>query len=70
VGDRVLTFDALGEDRFMDRETGTVWDLFGNAMDGPLAGEELTPVVNTNELWFAWAAFNADAPVYTGTSGG
>jgi hypothetical protein len=68
VGDRVLTFDALGEDRFMDRETETVWDLFGNAMEGPLAGEELTPVVNTNELWFAWAAFNADSPVYTGSS--
>ena len=68
VGGRVLTFDALGEDRFVDRETETVWDLFGNAMEGPLAGEELTPVVNTNELWFAWAAFNADAPVYTGSS--
>ena len=67
VGDRVLTFDALGGDRFMDRETETVWDLFGNAMEGPLAGEELTPVVNTNELWFAWAAFNADSPVYTGS---
>ena len=67
VGDRVLTFDALGGDRFMDRETETVWDLFGNAMEGPLAGEELTPVVNTNELWFAWAAFNADSAVYTGS---
>ena len=68
VDDRVLTFDPEGEDRFVDRETGSVWDLFGSAVEGPLTGEQLTPVVNTNELWFAWAAFNSDAPVYTGSS--
>ena len=62
VGGQVLTFDAQGEDRFVDRETGSTWDLFGSAVDGPLAGEKLTPVVNTNVLWFAWAAFNAYAP--------
>ena len=68
VDDRVLTFDPEGEDRFVDRETGSVWDLFGSAVEGPLTGEQLTPVINTNELWFAWAAFNPDAPVYTGSS--
>jgi hypothetical protein len=65
VGGRVLTFESRGGDRFEDLETESSWDLFGNAVDGPLAGEELTPVVNTNELWFAWAAFNEGAPVYT-----
>lgn len=68
VGGQVLTFEAEGQDRFVDRETGSTWDLFGNAVDGPLAGEKLTPVVNTNELWFAWSAFNVDSPVYTGNS--
>ena len=68
AGDQVLTFDPQGEDRFVDRETESVWDLFGNAVQGPLAGAQLTPVVHTNELWFAWAAFNSDAPVYTGDS--
>lgn len=67
VGGRVLTFDAQGQDRFVDRETGSSWDLFGNAVDGPLAGEKLAAAVHTNHLWFAWAAFNADAPVYTGS---
>jgi hypothetical protein len=67
VGDQVLTFESRGGDRFEDIETGSSWDLFGNAVDGPLAGEELTPVVSTNELWFAWAAFNGGAPVYTGS---
>ena len=64
VEGRVLSFDSLGDDRFEDRETGTVWDLFGNALEGPLAGTELAPVIATNELWFAWAAFNSDSPVY------
>ena len=68
VDGRVLTFDAQGQDRFVDRETGSTWDLFGSAVEGPLAGEKLVPVVNTNHLWFAWAAFNADAPVYAGSS--
>jgi hypothetical protein len=68
VDGQVLTFDPRGQDRFVDRETGSTWDLFGNALDGPLAGETLAPVVNTNEFWFAWAAFNADALVYTGDS--
>ncbi len=68
LGDDVLTFEPQGEDRFVDRETGSTWDLLGNALDGPLTGERLTPVVNTNEFWFAWAAFNANAPVHAGNS--
>lgn len=64
VEGQVLTFESLGDDRFEDRETGTVWDLFGNGLEGPLAGTELTPLVSTNELWFAWAAFNQGSPVY------
>lgn len=66
VGDQVLTFEAAGEDLFRDTETGTTWDLLGNAVDGPLAGERLTPAVQTNEFWFAWAAFNSDSKVCTG----
>jgi hypothetical protein len=64
----VLTFDTQGQDRFVDRETGSTWDLFGSAVEGSLAGEKLVPVINTNHLWFAWSAFNADAPVYAGSS--
>jgi hypothetical protein len=68
VDDRVLTFASIGDDRFRDEETGSVWDLFGEAIEGPLAGTQLTPLVSTNELWFAWAAFNPEAAVYTATA--
>jgi hypothetical protein len=61
---QVLTFEPQGDDGFVDRETGSTWDLLGNAIAGPLEGKQLATAVHTNELWFAWAAFNPDAPVY------
>ena len=64
VDGQVLTFEAQGDDTFVDRETGTTWDLLGQALSGPLAGTQLTAAIHTNELWFAWAAFNPEAQVY------
>jgi hypothetical protein len=66
VDGRVLTFEAAGDDLFHDKETGSTWDLLGAAKDGPLAGTQLEPAVHTNHLWFAWAAFNSESPVYEG----
>ncbi len=67
LADRTLTFQLYAGDEVRDEETGSTWNLLGQAVAGPLAGETLTPVVHTNHLWFAWAAFNPDAPVYEGT---
>ena len=39
---QALTFTA-GEDGFVDRETGSVWNVLGQAVSGPLAGKTLTP---------------------------
>jgi thiol-disulfide isomerase/thioredoxin len=61
-----LLFDANGDDTFTDRGTGSTWNLVGQAVDGPLEGARLDPVVHRNDFWFAWAAFNPDAPVFTG----
>jgi hypothetical protein len=56
VDGRRLTFEAA-EDGFRDRETGSTWDVLGNATGGPLAGSTLTPVEHVDTFWFAWAAF-------------
>jgi len=64
VDGQTLTFTAAGDNRFTDAETASEWDLNGTAVSGPLAGAQLSPVVHGNEFWFAWAAFNPDAPVY------
>lgn len=64
VNGRTLTFEREG-DRFVDRETGTHWEHLGRAIDGPLSGESLAPVVSINHFWFSWAAFRPDTRVYS-----
>jgi len=41
----------------------------GRAIEGPSAGQQLTPIVHANHLWFAWAAFKPDTLIYQGAGG-
>ncbi len=68
---QVLTFRFDGE-RVVDEQTGSVWNVLGQATEGPLAGSQLAPVVNINHFWFSWAAFRPETRVYQleGTQGG
>ncbi|MCY4163009.1 MAG: DUF3179 domain-containing protein [bacterium] len=61
----VLGFSPSGDAQFSDDVTGSVWNLLGHAISGELSGSRLTPVVHTNEFWFAWSAFNPQGEVYT-----
>ena len=63
-----LTFRAKG-DQFTDNETGSVWNIVGQAIDGPLRGSELTPIVHGDHFWFAWGAFKPNTKIYRGLSG-
>lgn len=63
AGGRPLTFQARG-DEIYDRETGSRWSVLGRALEGPLAGEELQPVVHGNHFWFAWAVFKPHTRVF------
>lgn len=38
---------------FTDIETGSIWNILGEAVDGPLAGEWLTKLVHGDHFWFA-----------------
>ena len=60
---RKLTFRA-DDDSFMDNETESVWNILGQALEGPLAGKRLTPIVHANHFWFAWGLFKPDTLVY------
>jgi hypothetical protein len=59
-----LTFTPSGDSVFTDDQTGSNWSILGNAIDGPLAGKVLDPVIHRNEFWFAWAAFFPEGDVY------
>jgi len=62
VDDRPLSFERRG-DGFVDRETGSRWNIAGRAVAGELAGERLDPVRHDQQFWFALAAFVPDARV-------
>ncbi len=63
IDGRALTFARDGE-RLTDTETGSTWDVLGRAVDGPLAGAQLQPVVAVNHFWFSWAAFKPETRIY------
>ena len=64
LGDHTLTFRP-DSGAFIDEETGSTWNVLGRAVDGPLTGETLTPIVHGNHFWFAWAAFQPSTRVWT-----
>jgi hypothetical protein len=50
--------------RILDRETGSKWDVLGQALSGKLVGKTLTPVVAINHFWLSWAAFKPETRIY------
>ncbi len=61
---RRLTF-LIDGDNIVDDETGSVWNIMGKAIEGPLRGKELTPIIHGDHFWFAWAAFKPNTINYT-----
>ena len=62
VDGQTLTFDPVAVADFpffglRDRETGTLWDARGLALEGGLAGKQLVQVPAHNSMWFAWVTF-------------
>jgi hypothetical protein len=60
-----LQFEPADEDGiYRDRETGSVWNVTGTAVEGPLAGKSLTEVPHGNHFWFAWAVFRPETKIW------
>jgi hypothetical protein len=47
-----------------DEQTGSTWNVLGQAIDGPLAGSSLAQIVHGDHFWFAWAAFKPETIIY------
>jgi hypothetical protein len=58
-----LSFQVI-DGRIKDQETGSEWNVLGEAVGGELAGKRLLPVVAINHFWFSWAAFKPETRVY------
>ncbi len=63
VRGETLVFE-LRDGRITDVKTSSTWNVLGKAVEGPLAGKSLKPVLHGTHFWFAWAAFNPDTRVY------
>ena len=57
-----LHFESRGTG-FVDRETGSSWNVLGRSTAGPLRGAELEPYQHLDTFWFAWASFHLDTGV-------
>ncbi len=53
VGDRTLDFE-IRDGAFIDGDTESEWSIEGQAVSGPLAGEQLVPVHFFNTRWHSW----------------
>ncbi|MBT5772809.1 MAG: DUF3179 domain-containing protein, partial [Dehalococcoidia bacterium] len=62
---QTLSFEAR-DGAIVDLQTGSTWNVLGKALDGPLAGTALEPVISANHFWFAWAVFEPETRVITG----
>ncbi|MBI4199967.1 MAG: DUF3179 domain-containing protein [Chloroflexi bacterium] len=65
AGGQKLTFAYSGkEGLFVDQETGSQWNMLGQAVQGPLKGQRLPPLLHTQGFWFYWAAIYPATTVY------
>jgi hypothetical protein len=65
IGDgRTLTFVADGDGVYTDVQTGSEWNILGQAVAGDLAGQRLTQMLAFDHFWFAWAAFHPETELY------
>ncbi len=61
----MVTFSVDGG-QFVDDATGSTWNVFGEAIDGPLRGEVLAAVPHLDTFWFAWFSYNPDTDLVGG----
>lgn len=64
VAGQTLTFEVAGDGSLRDVETGSTWNVFGQAVAGELAGAQLEPLRVFPHFWFAWAAFQPETVIY------
>lgn len=60
---QVLNFEVQNG-KIFDTQTGSEWNIFGQAIAGDLSGKQLAPIVSINHFWFSWAAFKPETTVY------
>lgn len=63
VDQQTLTFKIVNS-TIQDEQTHSTWNLFGQALAGPLSGTRLASISEGVHFAFAWLAFSPDAEIY------
>lgn len=61
--DQVMDFWFEDGD-IVDQQTGSQWNILGQAIAGPLEGMQLERIVSAEHFWFAWIAFKPETSVW------
>jgi hypothetical protein len=63
---KALRFEAATPDggALTDLETGSTWNAYGLAVEGPLRGTRLKQLVLIPQFWFAWSQFRPQTRVF------
>ena len=56
LNDQKLTF-KIEFGNIVDEQTGSLWNMFSEAVTGKLKGDRLAAVIHANHFWFTWSAF-------------
>lgn len=64
VDGRRLRFRYVGDGRFKDTTTESVWTITGRAVEGPMKGRQLDRISHGDYFAFSWFAFRPDGILY------
>ncbi|MCG8605654.1 DUF3179 domain-containing protein [bacterium] len=69
VNGQSLTFRRIDQAEpfpflLIDEETGSNWNVLGEAVSGPLTGKKLQKTLSYNAYWFAWGTFFVGADIF------
>ena len=66
VDDQTLTFqiEISSINIYSDKETGTLWNSTGLAIDGPLAGTQLEFIPSITTEWYGWVEYHPTTAIY------
>ena len=67
LGSQQLTF-IFKDGEIVDEQTGSVWNVGGEAISGSLAGKRLTPLFHTQAFWFFWAEIAPETRIFKAES--
>ncbi len=69
LNSQTLDFDVAnppgGAITVVDRQTGSRWNVFGKAIDGPLSGESLPFAPSLISEWYGWSAYHPQTALFS-----